>query len=315
MPANPLVTRSRVVLEMASEMVAGPDRAFKQCRISFRSQEGLDWGNAFYGASTYAMIDDVIRGEALVAMMNPVGPLAAAYLGKGRFASPQPVRVIGVIPSEDQFCMAVRPETGIRSLEEFADRRPPLRIGLRGQLDHALTPMAIDIARAAGWELDDLGRWGGDARREGNIPFPDGPKFRDLVDGRLDGVFDEASAVWINEAARAGMTILPMAEATVQALGAQGYRRAYLRKSQFPALQDDVLTIDFSGWPIFVRADLADDIVVQMCAGLDARKHNIPWEGEGPLPVERMAREAPDTPQDIPLHPAAEAYWRDKGYL
>jgi hypothetical protein len=52
-----------------------------------------------------------------------------------------------------------------------------------------------------------------------------------------------------------------------------------------------------------------------MCAGLDARKHNIPWEGEGPLPVERMAREAPDTPQDIPLHAAAEKYWKSKGYL
>ena len=62
-------------------------------------------------------------------------------------------------------------------------------------------------------------------------------------------------------------------------------------------------------------ADLADATVAQMCAGLDARKHNIPWEGEGPLPVERMAREAVDTPQDVPLHPAAEKYWRSKGYL
>jgi len=101
----------------------------------------------------------------------------------------------------------------------------------------------------------------------------------------------------------------------VKKLEAQGYRRAYMRKSVFPALKQDILTIDFSGWPIFVRADLDDAIVTQMCAGLDARKHNIPWEGEGPLPVERMAREAPDTPQDIPLHPAAEKYWKSKGYL
>ena len=35
----------------------------------------------------------------------------------------------------------------------------------------------------------------------------------------------------------------------------------------------------------------------------------------GDLPVERMAREAPDTPQTVPLHPAAERFWRSRGYL
>ena len=50
-------------------------------------------------------------------------------------------------------------------------------------------------------------------------------------------------------------------------------------------------------------------------AGLVARKHNIPWEGEGPLPVERMCQDAADTPIDVPLHPAAERYWRKCGFL
>jgi len=315
MAANPLTTRSRVMLEMASEMVGGPDREFKQTRISFRSQGGREWSHSFYGASTFEMIDTVVRGEAMIAMMNPVGPLSMAAKGKGRYSSPQPVRCIAVIPSEDQFVMAVRPETGIKTLEEFATKKPKLKIGLRGQLDHALTPMAIDITRAAGWELDDLNKWGGEAKREGNIPFPNGPKFAQLVKGELDGVFDEASSSWCNEAAKAGMNILSMSEATVKKLEDVGYRRATIRKSVFPALKQDILTIDFSGWPIFVRADLADDIVTQMCAGLDARKHNIPWEGEGPLPVERMARDAVDTPQDVPLHPAAEKFWKSKGYL
>ena len=48
---------------------------------------------------------------------------------------------------------------------------------------------------------------------------------------------------------------------------------------------------------------------------LDARKHHIPWQGDGPLPVERMCVDAADTPLDVPLHPAAELYWRQCGYL
>jgi TRAP-type uncharacterized transport system substrate-binding protein len=55
--------------------------------------------------------------------------------------------------------------------------------------------------------------------------------------------------------------------------------------------------------------------VTQICAGLDARKARIAWEEPGDLPVERMAREALDTPQCVPLHPAAERFWRSRGYL
>ena len=42
------------------------------------------------------------------------------------------------------------------------------------------------------------------------------------------------------------------------AAAALGYRRGIIRKDLFPRLEADVLSIDFSGWPIFVRADLAD---------------------------------------------------------
>ncbi len=35
----------------------------------------------------------------------------------------------------------------------------------------------------------------------------------------------------------------------------------------------------------------------------------------GPLALDRMCRNTPETPLDIPLHPAAERFWRDRGYL
>ena len=66
-----------------------------------------------------------------------------------------------------------------------------------------------------------------------------------------------------------------------------------------------MLSLDFSGWTVFVHAEADDALVTQICAGLEARKARIPWEEPGHLPVERMAREALDTPQCVPLHPAA----------
>jgi len=67
-----------------------------------------------------------------------------------------------------------------------------------------------------------------------------------------------------------------------------GYRRAILPRSTYHKLPDDVL-LDFSGWIVFVHSEADDDLVMQICAGLDARKGRI-WEEPGDLPVERMAR-------------------------
>ena len=111
------------------------------------------------------------------------------------------------------------------------------------------------------------------------------------------------------------MRILSLSEATVQKLEAMGYRRAILPKSAYPKLPADVLSIDFSGWTVFVRADADDKMVEQICAGIEARKMQVPWEEPGDLPVERMAKEGIDTPQVVPLHPAAERYWKSRGFL
>jgi hypothetical protein len=34
-----------------------------------------------------------------------------------------------------------------------------------------------------------------------------------------------------------------------------------------------------------------------------------------PLPLERMVKESPATPLDVPLHPRAAAVWQQHGYL
>jgi TRAP-type uncharacterized transport system substrate-binding protein len=48
---------------------------------------------------------------------------------------------------------------------------------------------------------------------------------------------------------------------------------------------------------------------------LEARKDSIGWQEPGPLPLELMCRDTPDAPLVIPLHPAAERFWRERGYL
>ena len=167
---------------------------------------------------------------------------------------------------------------------------------------------------AAGFSHAAFVGWGGELRLEGSIPWKTSAKFQALVDGTVDAVFDEAAYEWLDDAVRAGMRILPVSEATMTRLEARGFRRARLERASYRTLDRDLLTVDFSGWPLFVRADAPDEIVTALCRALDARKATIPWEGEGPLPIERMCRESQATPQDVPLHPAAERVWRELGY-
>lgn len=314
--ASPITTRTQVMLEIASRMATvQEDRQFGQAKVYLRKQGTKGWPVCLFASNTTEGIDAVVGREADVAIVNPTTPLALAVRGKGPYKTPQPVRAIAVIPSQDQYVFAVASGTGLETFEDIAKKRYPLRVSLRGEPDHCLHLMLHDVVAAAGFSLEDLRRWGGEARREGSLPFPRGPKFQALAKGEIDAIFDEASDVWIAEALEAGMTILPLGEATVRKLEAIGYRRGVLSKDVFPRLPADVLTIDFSGWPIFVHSDAPDDLVAQICAALDARKDRIPWQGQGPLPIERMCRDAPDTPIDVPLHRAAERFWRERGYL
>jgi TRAP-type uncharacterized transport system substrate-binding protein len=56
-------------------------------------------------------------------------------------------------------------------------------------------------------------------------------------------------------------------------------------------------------------------MVTFFCEGLEARKERIPWYGEGPMDLERMVSDTKDAPMAIPLHPAAERFWRARGYV
>ncbi len=315
---NPNVTRSRLVLEIASEMAGGPAAdavpEYIQPKVVLRHSRGGKPATLF-AISSAEGIFAVASREADLAMINPAAVLAVAMRGQGIFKKPMPVRAIAVIPSWDAFVFAVRPETGLTRFEDIAARKPKLRILMRSAPDHSLHHMFDDVAAAAGFSRDDIARWGGEVRKAGTVPWPHTETFKALIRGDVDAIFDEAASSWAPQALEAGITMLPLAEATIVKLEAMGYRRAMLPQSAYPKLPGDVLSLDFSGWTIFVHAEADDSLVTQICAGLDARKARIPWEEPGDLPVERMAREALDTPQTVPLHPAAERFWRSRGYL
>ena len=306
--------RSRLVLEVASELVDRRGWAHRQARVSLRPQGADHWAVTLFASDGPAAIEQVARGKVQMAIINPAGFLALAERGTGPFAAPIPLRAITVIPSPDQLAFAVTERTGLKSLHDIRERRYPLRVSMRGQRDHALHPVVREVFAAAGFSLDDIVSWGGQARYDDGLP-QNGNRLGAVARGEVDMVIDEAVRGWVNSAAGDGMRVLPLDETMLTKLEALGLRRAVIPQARYAKLVGDVPTLDFSGFAVYTHANVADEVITAICSALESRKNRIGWQEPRPLPLELMCRDTADAPLVIPLHPAADKFWRARGYL
>jgi len=310
----PAVMRSRLMLEVACELVAGEDWSDHQARIQFRQQGAEDWKVCLFGSDAPSAVDAVARGEADFAIVNPGSVLAMALRGLGPFKEPVPLRAITVLPQFDQFGFGVLASTGLNSLEELRDRRYPLKLSLRGQSDHSVHLVVNQVFNTLGFSIDDLISWGGQIRYDRGMPWVEG-RMGGVRRREIEAIFDEALPWWADMGIDAGMRFLSIGESYLTELQNYGMRRVVIPKAEYPKLDRDVPTVDFSGWPVFCLESAPDARVRAFCAGLEARKDRIPWTGQGPLPLHTMCQDTEDGPLTIPLHSAAEQFWKEQGYL
>jgi len=310
---NPPIIRARFVLELASELVGYPGMA-AQPRINFMRQGSTTPELVLFGGNAPSGIAEVARGDVQLSIVNPSTILSLAYHGTGPFKEPLPVRTLTVLPSHDQFVFGLGGHTGLKSIQDIRDRKYPLKVSVRAQPDHGGHVVINEVFAAYGFSLDDVVSWGGQVIRHPNMPI----KEPSLVAAKeLDAIFDEAVFNWVPAGIDAGMTMVDFDEPTLQKLESIGFRRARVSNEQYHEFSREVdfTTLDFSGWAVFTSADASDELVQAMCSALEARRDSIPWEGEGPLALDQMCIDSVEAPLPAPLHPAAEAFWRSRGYL
>lgn len=313
--------RAARALEIAKALALGNDRRFWQAKLEIAGIGENGGPLALFASDNPEGLYDVAEHRASMALVNPAVMLTLAYRGTGPFKQPLPLRAIAVMPSYDLFAFVVTPDTGLTSLEDAREKRFPLRISMRGQRNHSIYPVLDTVLAAAGMSMAEIESWGGSMHYEpgfdaAGVSGFDAPARVEMAkDGTINAIFDEAVYRWFPATLAIGMKALPLGENTVRNLEKLGFRRNVIDKASYPAMDADVETIDFSGFAIYVHADAPDALVTAICAGLDLRRDRIPWEGFGPLPIEAMIRDTTDGPLDVPLHPAAERYWKSRGYV
>jgi TRAP-type uncharacterized transport system substrate-binding protein len=94
-----------------------------------------------------------------------------------------------------------------------------------------------------------------------------------------------------------------------------GYGETILPKSRYPQLKEDALTIDYSGWALVTHKWLPASVAYAAVETIDQRQNLIPVDDDQPLNMSNLCHGTDKCPLQVPLHPGAAKYYREKGYL
>jgi len=220
--------------------------------------------------------------------------------------------VLAVFPSWDRLVVAVSARHGIRSMAELIERRPALRVSVA---DNDCVNFAIKAAlRAHGLSLKSFEDWGGAVEP---VVRPSNPRrIEGIASGEVDAVIDEGLTSWAPTAVQHEMNFLHFSPKAMTWLDRYGFGRAPLDGPIFDGqLKEPVEAVDFSGWPIVTRADLPEELAYHIVGVIEQMREDIPYDTPGIPPMRHFCSDTPDGPLDVPLHPGAERYYREKGYL
>lgn len=271
----------------------------------------------------------VDQGRYHMAMTSPSWLVRTATEGRGPGWADRPMRLraICVFPHFDQFAFAVRSDLGITSMRQIKDRKIPLRISTAPTHLMHPTGWVLDVVLAEyGMSIEEIESWGGSVVHGDRQPnllerVPEGriDRVTAMRTGVLNAVFDEAlmTRPWRDIADSVDLTYLPIDEDVLDRLEKKfGIRQAVMPRGSLRGVTEDVLTIDFSGHLLFCHQDLPDELAYATLRGIEQQRAQIesifhPEQGlTGPVDLSMMWKQT-----FVPLHPGAETFFRERGYM
>lgn len=269
------------------------------------------------GSSIFQAPVEIAAGKYHVSVTTPTWLLRCATQGLPPFERPLRLRSLANFPHNDRMIFAVRRETGIESFADIKKKKYPLRVSapLR-ETRHVAVWCAEEVVKDYGFTLDDIEAWGGKVLRDRPRTLSGGGP---PVAEEFDAIFDEAIMTlrWKKLTEQYDLKFLPVDEPVLAAKEKQGWERGILSKGLFRGLDQDVPTFDFSGWLMFCAEDLPDDLAYFTIMAIDEQQEAInrvmdrPGSGmTSKIDMRQLAKNL-----TVPLHPGAERYYREKGYL
>jgi len=297
--------RAKIAYEIALGLSKMRSSALSEVTVSYAFG-----GREFGGFLGPKLLDE---GEIDIAFANPSSITYTACNGLDPFTRRIAIKNLAVFPSWDRLGFAVKRQLGVRSLREIGEKKPPLTISTRSQGPGGATVFSVEkVLQLHGWSLAEAENWGGKVYRVG-VPG-DPTRLEGLRQGSYDAVFDEGIVDWADLALSDNMIFLPLEKHVFREMELLGYRTTFIPKAKFAQLNEDIPSLEFGGWALYCKADLLDDVAYLIVKAIDQRRETIPVDAEK-LEMGAICKNTENGPLCIPLHPGAEQYYRERGYL
>jgi len=216
------------------------------------------------------------------------------------------IRAISNVGTSDTCLFLIKADLPVNSIQEIKDQAYPIKLTTTSK---ASTPAlgTVRILQEYGITEEDIKSWGG------SITYTSYTDAAQLIsDGHAHGIIAPVVPAIIELSQKVSLKLLPLSEEIVNNLVQEyGYSKNRLTKGTHPWLIDDYWQI---GEPniLIVRSDVPDNIVYGITKMICEDPELIRAWGE------THARFNPETAwKDVggPLHPGAERYFKEKGYM
>jgi TRAP transporter TAXI family solute receptor len=231
--------------------------------------------------------------------------LSAAY--KGKFAGKGPFRNLRLIAKiEDPFyyLVAVRKESSIKSFSGIKQQHLPVRIfGADGNM--------ITILKYYGITTDSIKAWGGNTK----VTAAEALKGDfDIVAGFLASPsLNPESSMWTTLSQKFDLYFLDLPEDLLKLITRQNVDAEFveIHYGLLRGVDRRIKTLGRSGEAVFARDDTPEQAAYDLAKAIDENHGALKW-------FIRIYTYAPNTVWQnfgVPLHPGAERYYREVGYL
>ncbi|BEQ13580.1 TAXI family TRAP transporter solute-binding subunit [Desulfoferula mesophila] len=248
------------------------------------------------------------KGKANIALGFPV-ETGQAIKGETPYKEKAPeIRMLVGNLDTYWYLFSVRGNVPITSFEELKTKKFPLRLVLlpKGSSGEWATKTVL---KAYGITYEDIESWGGKVTF---VSFPTAVEM--MKDGQADAfahVSTPGHPSWTQLSTLTKIRFLPMgAKVGAQLVGKYGYRMSTLPKGAFRGVEKPVQVLGFA--TLLMTTDkMPNDVAYKITKAICENRAELATTYKGAAAFRPQL--APDVP--LPLHPGAEKYYKEAGYL
>ena len=263
----------------------------------------------------------VPRGSASAPLPLPKGPvdfgatgsqfLQWAYLGIHDFAKDpegprKHLRVVAHIQEPTYYIIAVKADSGITDLSQIVEKRLRVKIMASTGIGGPITPTILSFYGLTEEKMKSLG---GELRTETD---PEHRQNLDVIIGFGSLVNAPEYNMWYELSQKHDLKYLELPDDLKAKLAKDFYLdRKNIPLGLFRGINRPIPTVARSGVVIYGRTDMPDDFAYILAKAMDEQQDLLQWTHMNFSYNWRMVWKA----FDIPLHPGAARYYRERGYM